>query len=419
MTAFARVFGEEFDKFRLGQIFFISGVTFGLFLGDGFRKILFIAALLCLSKMQIKEKFYESWTHGQKLAGKFLLVFCAWALFVPLIFGIEPIAGRLEGIFRPIELFIIMWETVIFARDAFFFNNIKKFAIATCLIYSVLALGQRFTLGFAVNFNNWIITELAWRVGTLLSGLSPWVIYAFLTEKSRNKTVFCGACAILTWGTMFLTMFTTFWLVMIVQIAAILVVTAALYRTGFKRICLLMITAAAVGGCAIYGIAAKYDNGGGFAKEWEQITSVGSKFDLNKFTNKRDEKWRLAVEWTAKRPVFGYGWADGDFVNKDLGHMHNALLQAVWNIGWPGAIMYVALVALAGLSALRALWRSRTLAPVPFIILIAFLAYSVCGVLDDMFRSQRTIMTLYLSVFMLMLSPLAAYLPQNEKNVRS
>lgn len=418
MAISKRLFGEEFSRFRLGQIFFISGVTFGLFLGDGLRRALFITALLCLTRAQIKEKFYETWSSGQKFAGKFLLIFCAWAIFVPLLFGIEPLSGRFEGIFRPIELFIIMWETLVFAKDNFFFRNIKKFAIATCAIYSVLALGQRYTLGFKVDFSNWIITDLAWRVGTLLSGLVPWLIYAYLTEESRKNIVCYALCIILTWSTMFLTMYTTFWLVIVVQVAAVLLITALQYRSGFRRFCLLLLISAALGAGAVYGLSVHYGDTRGFTDQWEQISSLGSKYDFNKFTNKRDEKWKLAVELISQRPLLGYGWADGEVVSKNIGHMHNAVLQAAWNLGCPGAVMYIGLLIMLAIASVSALRQNRELAPIPFIVLLAFLAYMVCAVLDDMFRSQRTIMTLYLSVFMLMFSALAAVVPEGGKDSR-
>ena len=312
-----------------------------------------------------------------------------------------------------------MWETLVFAKDNFFFRNIKKFAIATCAIYSVLALGQRYTLGFKVDFSNWIITDLAWRVGTLLSGLVPWLIYAYLTDESRKNIVCYALCIILTWSTMFLTMYTTFWLVIVVQVAAVLLITALQYRSGFRRFGLLLLISAALGAGAVYGLSVHYGDTRGFTDQWEQISSLGNKYDFNKFTNKRDEKWKLAVELISQRPLLGYGWADGEVVSKNIGHMHNAVLQAAWNLGCPGAVMYIGLLIMLAIASVSALRQNRELAPIPFIVLLAFLAYMVCAVLDDMFRSQRTIMTLYLSVFMLMFSALAAVVPEGGKDSRN
>lgn len=81
--------------------------------------------------------------------------------------------------------------------------------------------------------------------------------------------------------------------------------------------------------------------------------------------------------------------------------------------------MYIGLLIMLAIASVSALRQNRELAPIPFIVLLAFLAYMVCAVLDDMFRSQRTIMTLYLSVFMLMFSALAAVVPEGGKDSRN
>ena len=411
----------EISKFRLGQILFISGITFGLFLGDGARKAFFIAALLCLTKSQLKEKFYKSLTKGQKIYGCFLLLFCLWIFFIPLFCGIEPLMGRLEGLFRPLEFFIIMWEMLIFAKDEFFFKNIKNFAIMTCFIYSVLAVSQRFILGFPVDFSNWVVLGMAWRVGTLLSGLLPWVVYAFITERSLRKTLFLALVIILTCGTMFLTLYTTFWLVLAVQFAATFLVILLFYRKGLFRICVFTIATLAIIFCLIYSIATYYenfrDNPGGLMEQLEQITSVGDKFEISKFTNRRSELWCIAIELIKKRPMFGYGWADGEMVSDRIGHMHNAFLQAAWNAGIPAAIMYAILLLILCISVIKKIKTNGKLMPISFVVLLAFLAYIVCAMLDDMFRSQRTIMTLYLSTFMLMLTPLANFTPDSKNEL--
>lgn len=413
ISKITNIFGYEINKFRLGQIFFISGITFGLFWGDGLRRILFIAALVCLSGSQRKEKFYKSWTKGQRIAGCSLIFFCLWMLFIPLFFGIEPFWGRVQGIFRPLELFIIMWEAIIFAKDDFFFNSIKNFAIVTCFVYSVLAIGQRFMLGFSVNFENWIITVMAWRVGALLSGLLPWAVYDFIMEKSRIRVIFLAVVIILTCGTMFLTLYTTFWLVLIVQFTAAFILVSLFYRKRLLRILSFIVVALAIMWGAVYGISAHYnsfrDSPGGFMSQLEQITCLGDKFEISKFTNRRSELWSIAIELIKKRPLFGYGWANGELVSDKIGHMHNSYLQSAWNAGLPATVMYIALLLMLSTYVVKAIVSNRKIVAVPFVVFLVFLAYLVCGVLDDMFRSQLTIMTLYLSVFMLPLSPLAKF----------
>lgn len=403
----------SFNRFRLGQTFFIFAVTFGLFMGDGIRRLLFLAAMCCLTKAQMQEKFYADWTKGQKSAAFLLALFCLWVFLVPLLFGIDPIIYRIERAERPIELFIIMWETLIFAKDLFFFKNIKNFAVFTCAAYSVLAIGQRFMLGFPINFGNWIMTGMAWRVGALLSGLLPWVFYAFLVERSRKLICFYSICIILTCITIFLSFYTTFWVVMAVQFIAVFLSAAVLYREKLKRLSVFIIICVCIMSCAVYGIASHYDNfrsgAGGLLSQFDQLANLGGDFDPTKFTNRRYEIWQRSVSLIKERPMLGYGWTEGNMImiKKNVHHCHNAFLQAAWNAGIPAAVMYAALLIILGLSSIRTLAKNKNIMPVQFVVLLSLLTYVVCGLVEDMFRSKRPIMALYLSAFMLILTPLA------------
>lgn len=79
--------------------------------------------------------------------------------------------------------------------------------------------------------------------------------------------------------------------------------------------------------------------------------------------------------------------------------------------------MYAILLLILCISVIKKIKTNGKLMPISFVVLLAFLAYIVCAMLDDMFRSQRTIMTLYLSTFMLMLTPLANFTPDSKNEL--
>ena len=399
------------NRFRLGQLLFISGVTFALFFGDGLRRILFLLALLLLlqsRELMIPNRAMSYW---QRKIVILLMMFYLWIIFVPLLFGDEPLADRLEGVVRPIEFCIIMLEVVMFARDSWFIEKLKYFATVTCFIYSALAIFQRFLLGFNVDFGNWIITSSAWRVGTLLSGLVPWSIYMFLYAQSRRDIIFAFASIVMSYLTMFLTFYTTFWLVMLVQIT-LTFLWAFIYREKMMRICAMVVVSLGIVIVVVSTVACHYDafrdGPAGLNTQLNQVLNVFDKFDASVFTNRRNVRWHKAVEMIKDKPVFGYGWADvKPYVDiRDFGHMHNSFLQAAWNVGIPGAIMYGALLVSLASATLTAILNGKkghaVHIVIPFVVMLALSAYIVCGMLDDMFRSQRTIMTLYISTFMLM-----------------
>ena len=117
----------------------------------------------------------------------YLLSFMAVGVFIPLFLGIDPILERLRSTEWCIELFIFMWSTMMFAKDAFFINNFRRSAIAACALYSIIAMLQRYLLDFVVDFSNWPFGLGAWSVGTILSVLLPWVLYDLIVQKSLWK----------------------------------------------------------------------------------------------------------------------------------------------------------------------------------------------------------------------------------------
>lgn len=110
------------DRYRFGQILFIVSFTFGLFLNDTVRKILFFGALFCLRKEDIKLCFSTYLTKPVKLYGILLAGFWVYMLIVPLLFGGDPFKERVISIGWPIEIMLWMFVSLFFAVDGFFIN---------------------------------------------------------------------------------------------------------------------------------------------------------------------------------------------------------------------------------------------------------------------------------------------------------
>ncbi len=409
ILAFNKLFGAEFDRFRLGQLFFISAVTFGLLFSDTTRKILIISSLFCLTKTQIKENFYISWSTQQKTTGCILLFLCLWIFFIPLFFGVDPILIRLQSTGWGIELFVFMWATLLFAKDFFFIENIKKFAIITCISYSVFALCQRFSLGFVIDFSNWPMSLGAWSVGTILSVLLPWMLYDVIVETSSKKTIFLLFALTVTSIVLFLTLYTTFWLVLLIYMAIVLCIMGLFFKDYFQKLFFLMILLSIIVIVALYCASHFYKNlYDGLFIQFSQLSL--SEFNAEKFTNSRYHIWVEAVNFINLRPILGYGWAEfADFSVEQRGHTHCAFLQAAWTAGWPAMVLLISFLMNLTYRCLSLMKKQGKLLIVPFVVLLVILAYFACGALDDMFRATRRIVTLYWVTFMLMLTPLVDY----------
>ncbi|WP_307755502.1 O-antigen ligase family protein [uncultured Cloacibacillus sp.] len=406
LMLFNKICGAEYNKFRLGQILFIIAVTFGLYLGDTARRILMIGALFCLTKVQIKEKFYEDWDKEQKTTGYIFLALWLWVFFIPLFLGIDPILERLRSTEWCIELFIFMWSTMMFAKDAFFINNFRRSAIAACALYSIIAMLQRYLLDFVVDFSNWPFGLGAWSVGTILSVLLPWVLYDLIVQKSLWKKGCLLFVFIISSLTLFFTLYTTFWLVFCVQIAVALAMVLIFSKGNFFRIFISLTAIMAIGALSVYGASFRYQNiYRGFGEQVDQIFFSGH--DIQKFTSRRYSIWSDAVKVIKLRPIQGYGWAEfADYNPEHINHTHSAFLQAAWTAGWPAMLLLIAFLLRLLYLCVVFMKRKNKMSVIPFIVVLVIFTYMSCGMLDDMFRAKRRIVTLYWVSYMLMFTPL-------------
>ena len=418
-SAHLKFLGIKLNKFQVGQLLFILSVTFGLFMSDTARKILLIGAFMTLNFAQLKWKFWQEWSKEQKISGYILISLWSWLFLIPLLFGVDPIMLRLQSTGWEIELFLFMWGALLFARDDFFIVNLKRFAIVACTSYAVLAAIQRYSLGFVVNFDNWPLDIGAWSVGTIFSVLVPWTFYELLFCSLKKAKIFLFTAIIgVTSLILFLTMYSTFWLSLVVQIFVAIVILACLCPCHRRKIMFISICLAGCLACFLYLMSMYHtDLYNRIAKEFAQI-SISKDFDMEKFTNQRYHIWVEAVSFIKQRPILGYGWAEfADFSAEQRSHTHNAFLQAAWTGGWPAMLLLIAFLFSIGLRSVSLLKAEKKVSMIPFVVLLVLSAFITCGILDDMFRATRRIVTLYWVVFMLPLTPLWKRSENNKNNI--
>lgn len=406
---FCYLFGAEYNKFRLGQILFIFAVTFGLFLSDTIRKILVILALLCLTKSNIRARMYLAWTSKQRMLATIFVVLFAWLLLIPLFFGVDPLVVRIRSSGWLIELLVFIWATLLFAKDSFFLYNIRNCAIFSCSLYSIFAISHRLWLGFNIGTYSWPIIMGSWAVGTISTALLPWIIYDLIVEKLQKKIIFLYLAFMCTSIVIFLTMYTTFWLVLSIEVFMAFVIIYFFSKSHMKRFILFMILTLAVVFCGLSFIAISYHNV--YDSFIAQFTQLSFKdFDIERFTNKRYHIWLEAIEFIKMRPILGYGWADfAEFSVEHRIHTHCSFLQAAWTGGWIAMLLLIMCLLCIVHNCLTLMKEKKQLLIVPFVVLVVISAYITTGMLDDMFRASRRSVSLYWVSFTMMLTPLVSH----------
>ena len=118
-----RMYKDEEQRFRMAQMLFIASVSFGWFIADGYRRGLFLLAILLLDKSQRKIDVMCYWKGFTNFAGLLLITLFLWVTLMPLFSGMEPLLDRIASLPRPIEVFLYGVGAMIFAKDDFFEKN--------------------------------------------------------------------------------------------------------------------------------------------------------------------------------------------------------------------------------------------------------------------------------------------------------
>jgi len=409
MTTFEKLFGDKFSKFRLGQLLFITAVTFGLFTGDIIRIVFGVFALFCLTKENFK---FTPWTKEQKITGWLLALFCAWMIIIPIIFGENPLDVRLRDAVRPIELTLWIVVTFLFAKDEFFVRNLKNFSITACFCYAVIALVWCVKTKFSLEYDNWPIIKSTYSLGALMAGLSAWIIYQYLTVKKLLPKIFCSIILLCAMVLVILSFVVTHWSAFFAELTVIFIMLLLLDRKKFLVLLatfILILTVAAFGIC----IAMQHNDHlkNTISQQIDQIMlHKDTGFDVQHFTNNRYKIWNDAVAAISKKPAFGYGAevferhsslrVEGTYPP----HAHNCFLEAAFECGIPMAIICILLWLTIFLLACYKLFRATELLTMPFVTVAVMTEFVTAGFVENMFLTNRCQLVFYWSVFITMIA---------------
>jgi len=406
MTTFEKLFGDKFSKFRLGQLLFITAITFGLFMyGDIIRGAIAFLAFCCLSKEDFKLKL--NLTQGQKIAGTFFILFLLWYFIVPTIFGENDLNSRLRNTMQPMEMLICAYGVLIFARDAFFVENLKRFAVLSCFLYALIALLFCWHTGFQIEFTDyWPSVHLSVRVGMLMVGLLPWMLYCFVSENDWHKKTFYLFAIIFAVCITILSRVSSFWVSCATEICVALILTAFIsHRKVFSALLILFVALSSLFlslySASLHNTILKEE----IFMEIHQLTSR----DTKEFTHKRYDLWVNTIDEISRKPLLGHGM---DVYNHhpllEYCDAHNTFLQAAFIGGLPLALLLYAYILSLLVLAGKTLWHHRN-AIIPFVLIVFIVNFMTVALVENLFDPERRILALLWSTFPLLLTQVYDY----------
>ena len=386
------------DRFKAGQILFITAITFGLFFDDTVRKILFFGALFCLSKDQFKNMSLYSWNSLTKVYAVLVVLFWGLMLFIPLLFGVDCFSERLVSIGWPLEIFLWMWLTLFFAKDEFFVKTLSTFSILAVACYCLLALNHIYATKLVIDYNyyyHWPLHLNSWIAGSLISALMPWLLYKFWKSSRLASFICCFILFILSSVVLIATAYTTFWLILCCEFAGSAILM--LFDKSSKKTMLawkfaLCSCTAIIALAAVVSFSPKAADM--LREQCSQLAAFDS--DITVFTSERDLVWKEAVQLIRRRPIIGYGWADYEkFSAIGKGHSHSALLQIVWTAGILPGVVFLLILGTAAFLCLYNLYRYKNVKPLCFTVALVLMVFTVNGILDNDFKTTRKVAMVY------------------------
>jgi len=406
MSAFEKLFGDKFSKFRLGQLLFITAITFGLFAGDVIRRSIAVLALFCLSSENFK---FAPWTKEQKITGLFLALFCAWMLFIPLIFGEADFPMRTHCATRSLEITLWICVTFLFAKDEFFIKNYKNFAVFFCFLYATVACiyAVQNHFPFAYSFANaWPFLTDGLDMGAVICGLTAWIIADIVTAKNIFNHLFSAVTLLLATVLVLCSRYTTFWVALLAEFVIAMLLLCIYHKKASIRfvICVAVIFSTIF---LSLNIVMKKDPAinSAIRQEIDQLT-VTNTTSLEHFTNHRNLVWQEIAGCVVQKPVLGYGH---DIIYKynanAYNHAHNTFLNTAFVAGIPAALLFYAFLFMLFFLALKFLFKAKMLVLCPFVTILMLITFNVAGLTEDMFIAPaRFRVILYIPVFVTMLN---------------
>lgn len=288
----------------------------------------------------------------------------------------------------------------------FFVSVLNKFLLVFLSIFLIATITHRTFLLFEINFVNWIFGGSAYNIGCMLSWMLPFLLFGFVRTTNQSQKMLILAIFMGTIFVLVLTLFTTFWAVVFVELFVFMtfyfIYERETFRENFRKIivsfCVLLLVF-----FILFNVSENIVSG--FVPQFAQLSSVTD--GAKEFTNKRWHIWLEAIEWIKKRPFCGYGWESfAKYSLEQRSHTHSAWTQAAWTAGIPAAVMLISFILTCIIYSIKQMHQHKRILMIPLVVLIAVCAYITIGCLDDVFRASRRVTFPYWVIFTFPLTPI-------------
>lgn len=398
-----RMYKDEEQRFRMAQILFIASVSFGWFIADGYRRGLFLLAILLLDKSQRKIDVMCYWKGLTNFAGLLLMTSFLWATLMPLFSGMAPLLDRIASLPRPIEVFLYGVGAMIFAKDDFFEKHLCYLSIASAVFVSFFAFAKRLVLHFSVVRDEWVFGMHAALAGLIIASLLPWILYAICKKRTDMRhLVFYIAAAFISLSAIFVTYYRTIWIAAAAQLILAVPLSYYCFNANLlnhkKLLAALMLLTVAVLGYS-------YQNSYIIRDRVDRLMSIGRDFDT--FATDRGEIWHEAATLISQRKLGGYGWVDyNNFAVIKKHHPHSSYLEAAFIAGIPAGVLYGMVLAAFFSLALRYIFTGTGPRSIAYVVALMILTTAVAGLTEAFFYASREYLVPFWTMVSLLLSPL-------------
>ena len=399
---------ELIDKhrFRIAQLLFILSIAFSWYIADGYRRGLLIASLLLLDKQDRKIDTWRYLSGLSKIAAILLLALGVWVLLAPLLGGVKPLFERISGLARPVEIIICCIGTLLFARDLLFEKYFLRASLISAIVYFLLVFTKRLLVSFSTERSNWIFDKHAAFVGVVLVSLLPWILYTL--SNNKEKRIWHISCAFvlpIALFTITVTYYRTIWLAAIAQFCVMPLLNYYMFAVSLKKVVKSLLVLFAF--LAMIGILfCKADTSikNEIYQNIYSFTQIGKNFET--FSSKRGEIWEETIQLISIRKMTGYGWIDyNDVARIKKNHPHSSYLQAAFNTGIPGMVLYICVLCAFEFLALKYIITKRVVGSIVYVVALMVLSTAVAGLTESYFFTSREYLIPFWSTLTMLLSP--------------
>ena len=378
------------QRFATAQVLYIISVTFGWYLHDVARWVLFVLALYIINKDQRQADVIKYWNGFTRVTGLCLIAMCVWIICVPALFGQASFMDVVHSTERILEVILWIWGAFIFAKDNEFFDKFISFSVLSCIVLGVVYFTQRAGQSFAsMTSVDWWFGGNSVKTGFHILFLFPWLVYSLLSAEKPKKIILLSLSILSVIIVTISTYYSTIWVALFAQIILIPIITLKMNVVLSKNIYLFAMPIFVIAmllfylGCHnIPEVKSRLD------MEIAQLSAFGS--DTAKFTSRRSEAWAETINLTKVHPIVGYGYvAPEDYAVKTRFHPHSSYLQAAFYTGYPGMFLFILSLCLLGVLIYNKSGKSDKYKSVFFALPLILIGYSVAGIAEVLFFTGR------------------------------